>query len=212
MQQHIDSAAIQKWERFYRSNFINSLTGFKSVSLIGTVDTHGLPNLAIFSSIIHMGSNPALVGYINRPLAAAHHTMENIKTTGVYTINHIHASFIQKAHQTSAKYQTGVNEFEAVELAAEYKEGIIAPFVAASNIKYALQLEEIVPIKHNNTFLVIGTVTDILIDPSLIQQDGFLSLENAGSLASLGADAYYQPAPLIRLSYAKPGKKVEEIS
>jgi flavin reductase (DIM6/NTAB) family NADH-FMN oxidoreductase RutF len=211
MQQHIDLPTIKSWERFYRANFINSLTGFKSVSLIGTVDAHGLPNLAVFSSIVHLGSDPALVGYINRPLAAAHHTIENIQTTGVYTINHIDPSFVQQAHQTSAKYEAGVNEFEAVQLVAEFKEGIIAPFVAESKIKYALQLEEIVPIKHNNTFLVIGSITSILIDPSLVQQDGFLALEQAGTLASLGADAYYKPEPLVRLSYAKPGKQVTAI-
>jgi flavin reductase (DIM6/NTAB) family NADH-FMN oxidoreductase RutF len=211
MQQHINLDTIKSWERFYRSNFINSLTGFKSVSLIGTANANGLPNLAVFSSIVHLGSDPALVGFINRPLAAAHHTIENIQATGVYTINHIHPAFVQQAHQTSAKYETGVNEFEAVNLAAVYKDGIAAPFVAESNIKYALQLEEIIPIKHNNTFLVIGSVTTILIDPLLIQPDGFLALENAASLASLGADAYYKPAPLVRLSYAKPGKPVEEI-
>lgn len=211
MQQHINLDTIKSWERFYRSNFINSLTGFKSVSLIGTANINGLPNLAVFSSIVHLGSDPALVGFINRPLAAAHHTIENIQATGVYTINHIHPAFVQQAHQTSAKYETGVNEFEAVNLAAVYKDGIAAPFVAESNIKYALQLQEIIPIKHNNTFLVIGSVTTILIDPSLIQPDGFLALENAASLASLGADAYYKAAPLVRLSYAKPGKQTEKI-
>ncbi len=211
MQQHIDVSTVKTWERFYRANFINSLTGFKSVSLIGTVNAQGLPNLAVFSSIVHLGSDPALVGYINRPLAAAHHTIENIEATGVYTINHIHPSFVQQAHQTSAKYEAGVNEFEAVQLEPEFKDGIIAPFVAESKIKYALQLEEIVPIKHNNTFLVIGSITSILIDPSLVQQDGFLALEQAGTLASLGADAYYKPEPLVRLAYAKPGKPVTEI-
>ena len=194
MQQHIDVTTINTWERFYRANFINSLTGFKSVSLIGTVNAQGLPNLAVFSSIVHLGSDPALVGYINRPLAAAHHTIENIEATGVYTINHIHPSFVQQAHQTSAKYEAGVNEFEEVQLVPEFKAGIIAPFVTESKIKYALQLEEIVPIKHNNTFLVIGSITSILIDPSLVQQDGFLALEQAGTLASLGADAIISPS------------------
>jgi len=211
MQQQIDLATIKSWERFYRSNFINCLTGFKSVSLIGTVNTNGLPNLAVFSSIVHLGSDPALVGYINRPLAAAHHTIENIKNTGVYTINHIDPSFVQQAHQTSAKYEEGISEFEQVNLLPEFKAGIIAPFVAASHIKYALRLEEIVPITHNNTFLVIGSVTTILIDPVLVQADGFLALEQAGSLASLGADGYYKPERLVRLSYAKPGGPAVEI-
>ncbi len=102
---------IDSWERFYRANFINSLTGFKSVSLIGTVSEYGQINLGIFSSIVHVGSNPPLVGYINRPVTAASHTLANIQATGVYTINHIHPSYVQQAHQTSAKYEAEISEF-----------------------------------------------------------------------------------------------------
>ncbi|MGI8635561.1 MAG: flavin reductase family protein [Segetibacter sp.] len=106
-----NTSDIDSWERFYRANFINSLTGFKSVNLIGTVNELGQTNLGIFSSIVHIGSNPPLVGYINRPLKAAPHTLANIQSTGVYTINHTHPSFVQQAHQTSAKYEAGISEF-----------------------------------------------------------------------------------------------------
>src|ERR1700712_843013 len=127
--QHFNCNTIKSWERFYRANFINSLTGFKPVSLIGTANKDGVTNLAIFSSIVHLGSDPALIGYINRPLASAPHTIDNIKATGVYTINHILPSFVEKAHQTSAKYETGISEFDAVGLTPVFKEGVIAPFV-----------------------------------------------------------------------------------
>ena len=100
--QHFTPAEWQSWERFYRANFINSLTGFKSASLIGTINAQGVPNLGLFSSMVHIGSDPALIGYINRPLAAAPHTLANIKAGGLYTVNHIQASFLSQAHQTSA--------------------------------------------------------------------------------------------------------------
>ena len=44
-----NSSDIESWERFYRANFINSLTGYKSVSLIGTVDAAGRHNLGAVS-------------------------------------------------------------------------------------------------------------------------------------------------------------------
>ena len=105
---HISIDVIETWERFYRANFINCLTGFKSANLIGTVNKSGQPNLAVFSSVVHLGSDPALIGFINRPLAAAPHTIQNIEATGVYTINHINPFFVEKAHQTSAKYPVEV--------------------------------------------------------------------------------------------------------
>ena len=66
-----------------RAAFINSLTGFKSASLIGTIDNNKKTNLSIFSSVFHLGSNPALVGFINRPDSVERHTLENILQTNL---------------------------------------------------------------------------------------------------------------------------------
>ena len=101
--QYFSIDEIKGWDRFYRANFINSLQGFKPVSLLGTVSENGSPNLAIFSNIIHIGADPVLIGFINRPVEAAPHTIQNIELTKQYTINHIQPSFVAAAHQTSAK-------------------------------------------------------------------------------------------------------------
>jgi flavin reductase (DIM6/NTAB) family NADH-FMN oxidoreductase RutF len=200
----IQAAEIAGWERFYRANFINSLTGFKSVNLIGTINREAKTNLAIFSSIIHIGSNPALVGYINRPIAAAPHTLANIEATGSYTLNHIHPSFLHQAHQTSAKYPEHISEFEAVNLSPQFVNGITAPFVAESGIKYALSLQEILPININQTFLVIGKIEHIILAEDWVTKDGFLPLEKFSSVTCNGNDAYYSTELLERFGYAKP--------
>ncbi|MBL7872353.1 MAG: flavin reductase [Cyclobacteriaceae bacterium] len=205
----ISSNTFKTWERFYRANFINSLTGFKSVSLIGTVNKKGQCNLGVFSSVVHIGSDPALVGYINRPRKAAPHTLANIEATGSYTINHIHADFLPRAHQTSAKYSEGINEFEAVGLTPEFDENNIAPYVKESKVKYALNLKEIIPIPFNNTFLVIGEIQHIKIDSEIMMTDGFLALEKIGTLCSNGIDSYYTTQLVDRYRYAKPDLKPE---
>ncbi len=205
--EHYSLAEIKSWERFYRSNFINTLSGFKSASLIGTCNEMGQPNLAIFSNIVHLGADPALVGFINRPIEASPHTISNIKTTGQFTINHIQQNFIEQAHQTSAKYNIEQNEFEETNLTAVFKNGCIAPFVAQSKIQYALNLVEIVPIQYNNTFLVIGSIQDIYLPAEMIEKDGFISIEKAGSIASLGVDSYYDCKQIVRYDYARVGIK-----
>jgi flavin reductase (DIM6/NTAB) family NADH-FMN oxidoreductase RutF len=197
---------IQSLERFYRANLINSLTGFKSVSLLGTVDKNGQTNLGVFSSIVHMGSDPALVGYINRPRKAAPHTLANIESTGFYTINHILPWFLEKAHQASAKYPDGVSEFEEVGLTAQYINNFPAPFVGESLVRYGLTLQEIVPIKINDTFLVIGKIHTIQLTNGLLMPDGFIDLHKAETVCSNGIDSYYTTKPLGRLHYAKPGQ------
>jgi flavin reductase (DIM6/NTAB) family NADH-FMN oxidoreductase RutF len=203
---------IESWERFYRANFINTLTGFKSVNLIGTVNELGQTNLAIFSSIVHIGSNPPLVGYINRPVNAAQHTLANIQAIGVYTINHIHPSFVEQAHQTSAKYAAGISEFEEVGLTPEFRENISAPFVKESSIKYALSLQQIIPIELNGTFLVIGKIIAIQVDNSVVSEDGFLQLDKAASICSNGIDGYYTTELIKRYSYVKSDIQPQKIS
>jgi flavin reductase (DIM6/NTAB) family NADH-FMN oxidoreductase RutF len=210
--QHFTSSAIKAWERFYRANFVNSLSGFKSVSLIGTINKKGSTNLAIFSSVVHIGSDPALIGFINRPVKAAPHTLANIQATGVYTINHIHPSILEVAHQTSAKYPEEVSEFDELGLSAEFLADIQAPFVKESKIKYALTLEEIIHIQLNNTFLVIGKLQLVKLEENILLQDGFLELDKASSLCSNGTDAYYTTHLIDRYEYAKPGVKPKKIS
>lgn len=201
----ISSSSIQSWERFYRANFINSLTGFKSLSLIGTINSEGQTNLGVFSSIVHIGSDPALVGYINRPTKAAPHTLANIQATGVYTINHVHPTFLERAHQSSAKYPEQVSEFEEVGLTPEFLENMKAPFVKESSVKYALSLKEVIPISLNNTFLVIGEIQRVKLEDDILLEDGFLSLDKAASLCSNGIDGYYSTKLIDRYEYAKPG-------
>jgi len=200
----ISKNLIQSWDRFYRANFINSLSGFKSVCLIGTKSKDGIPNLAIFSNIVHLGADPAMIGFINRPKAAAPHTIQNIEETGIYTMNHIHPGIIDQAHQTSAKYDASVNEFDAVGLNMLYRDDCDAPFVQESHIQYRLSLGEIIPIPSNGTFLVTGYIESVYLSEDYREVDGFLPLEKYHSITSLGIDGYYQTEKIKRLAYAKP--------
>lgn len=195
---------IKTWERFYRANFINCLTGFKPVSLVGSISSVGVPNLSIISSIVHLGADPALIGYINRPVAAAPDTITNIEHTKCFTINHINESFLHQAHQCSAKYSPEVNEFEVTGLTERYEEGIIAPFVKEALVSYEMELVEISPIHYNKTFFVIGQLKSVFLEESIIDADGFLNLSKSGSIVSIGLDGYAKTEMITRLPYAKP--------
>jgi flavin reductase (DIM6/NTAB) family NADH-FMN oxidoreductase RutF len=53
-------------DRFW-VNFFNTLSGVRSSVLIGTSSETGTHNLAIFNSLVHLGANPPLLGFILRP-------------------------------------------------------------------------------------------------------------------------------------------------
>lgn len=196
----------------YRAQLINSLSGFKSANLIATCNEDGQTNVAIFSSVVHLGASPALIGFVVRPNSVARHTLENIKQTKQYTINQVNQSFWQQAHQTSARYLAQESEFDLCGLSSRYIEGIDAPFVNESQLQYALTLKEIIPIKLNNTLLVIGQVTDIFCHDAAIKQDGYIDIESLNTVAVTGLDSYHVSQRLSRLSYAKPEESVQRIS
>ena len=75
---HISKQDLNAMDRIYRLNLINSCTGYKSANLIGTVSTENIYNVAVFSSITHLGSDPALLTFIVRPTTVPRDTYKNI--------------------------------------------------------------------------------------------------------------------------------------
>lgn len=194
-----------------RAAFMNSLSGFKSASLIGTIDNNNKTNLAIFSSVIHLGSNPALVGFINRPDTVDRHTFENILATNCFTINHINKSIYKQAHQTSARYPKEISEFTATGLTPEFQNNLKAPFVKECHIKYGLEFIEKHDLKINGTILVIGKVVEVILPESCLLSDGAIDIEKAETIAISGLDSYHTTNKIARLSYAKTDKMSDEI-
>lgn len=195
---------ILSLEKYYRRNLINSISGYKSANLIATHNEEGQSNLAIFSSMVHVGATPPLQGIISRPDSVPRHTLENIRETGFYTINHVHEGMIEAAHQSSARYEG--SEFEATGLTECYLGDFPAPFVKESKIKIGLALKEILPIQLNGTYFIIGQIVYLDIADDLVKSDGLLDLNAAKSICVNGLDEYHLPQKLARFSYAKPDK------
>ena len=195
---------IEQFEQRYRTAFVNSLAGFRQAVLIGTKSVDGDTNLAIFNSLIHLGANPALFGLINRPDSVERHTLQNIIDTKEYTLNYVGAVYYKKAHQTSARYEKVISEFDEVGFKEIYHPFCKAPFVEEAIVKIAMKLEDISPIPLNGTVLIIGSIVQVEMDASMIRPDGFVELSEAEILISQGLDAYFVSKKLGRLPYAKP--------
>lgn len=205
---YIDTKDIEKLEKQERVHLINSLGGFKSIALVGTSDKQGNTNLSIFSSFFHMGSNLPLIGMIFRPSPPERDTMRNIIDTGFYTVNHINETIYKQAHQTSARYDATISEFDAVGLKTEYKNEFFAPFVAQSNIQLGIEFKEKIDISINNTIMIIGEIVQIYIPEDCLCKDGFIDIEKANTITCSGLDSYHKTVQLDRLSYAKPDKEI----
>ena len=208
----ISTQQLNQFESRYRAQLINSLSGFKSANLVGSIDATGQSNLSIVSSVFHIGATPPLVGMIFRPHSVPRHTLENILKTKSYTINQVSIDIYRQAHQTSARYARSSSEFCKTDLTEEYLEGTQAPFVKESKLKYSLNLREHQILKINNTELIIGEISSIIIEDSAIQKDGYVDIEALSTVAISGLDSYHATQRISRLSYAKPDIMVSNLS
>jgi len=209
MIKHFDKASILEAESFFRRDFINGLSGYKSLNLIGTKSKSGVSNLSPFSQVFHIGATPPLVGVLFRPHTVPRHTLENILETGFFTLNHVTADFYKDAHQTAARYEG--SEFDATGLKEFYLEGFFAPFVSLSPLQVGCQLVETQTLQINGTVMVIGVIEHIRIDEKGLREDGSLDLNTLGTVTVSGLDEYHIGKRLSKLSYPKPGKELEEL-
>ena len=201
---HLTKEQIQQTSRIKRLNIINSITGVKPANLIGSISENGHSNLAIFSSIVHLGSNPALLGFILRPQHEVRRdTYDNIMQTKYYTINHIPSNYVENAHYTSAKFDKEDSEFERCKFTEEYLFDFDAPFVKESRVKIGLKLEEMLPIKLNKCVMVIGSIQHLWVDDVAVEDDGQINLELLDDVGIGGLNSYYKLKRVAQFPYAR---------
>ncbi len=195
----------------YRANLVNSSTGYKSSNLLATKGKNGVTNVAIFNSIIHIGSNPPMLGFILRPTTVARGTYKNLKETGFFTVNQVHKDMIADAHHTAAKYEEDISEFDKTGLESIYLDNFDPPYVKNSPIQIGCKYINEYKIDENDTILVIGAIEHLYLHQNIIHPDGWVQLDKAETVSCIGLDGYALPSLLDRFQYAKPDQKTESL-
>lgn len=199
----VDREEIEKMDRKYRLNLVNSASGIKPANLIGTRSVDGQENVAIFSSIVHLGSNPAQLGFVMRPPSdPPRDTYPNILDTGYYTINHVSTPFIKKAHYTSAKLDRDDSEFNRMKIDQEYVADFHAPFVKESLVKLGMKYMDSVPLPNGCTF-VIGTVELLICPDHAVNTYGQIDLESYDCAGISGLNTYYKLTKVNSFPYVR---------
>lgn len=195
----------------YRAHLINSCTGYKSANLLGSKSEMGISNLAIFNSVVHIGSTPPMLGFILRPLTVKRNTYANFKESGFFTVNQVNESIIKDAHHTAASYDEDISEFSKTKLTETYLDNFQAPYVKESAIKLGCSYVNEYEIKENGCLLIIGAIEHVYLPDDILQNDGWLQLDKAQTVAINGLDAYALPQLLARFAYAKPDEPSKSI-
>jgi flavin reductase (DIM6/NTAB) family NADH-FMN oxidoreductase RutF len=207
----IEKSQFSSYPKRKKAQFINSLSGFKSINLIGTKNERNETNLSIISSAFHLGSDPALIGFIIRPDVSPRHTLDNLRTSRFCTLNHVNEDIYKQSHQTSARYNRDQSEFKYCGLIEKYKDDFPAPFVNESYVSMSLEIEREVFIQENATHFIIAKIKDVYVPKNCLENDGSVNLEKAKTLCLSGLDNYHQTQLLDKLSYAKPFTPVRSL-
>jgi flavin reductase (DIM6/NTAB) family NADH-FMN oxidoreductase RutF len=204
-----DSIQIESIPKRERAHLINNLCGLRSANLIGTSDGYK-DNLAVFNSVIHLGSNPPLLGMVFRPLTVERHTYNNIKEIKYFSINQITETMTANAHHTSAKFKDHQSEFDFCNINSLHREGCIVPFVKESNIQLlcAFSKEHLL---ENDCILLTATIERFWVNSESIDKSHWLNHEKASSAAIGGLDAYYKVSLVDRYHYAQPDTEPKSI-
>ena len=176
----------------YRSNLFNSIVGIKQASLVGTINSKNLTNLAIFSSTVHLGSNPALIGLFTRPMTKPpKQTLNNIISEKSFTINHVNKDIISRSHSTAFKFTAEESEFTECGLREKFINNFRAPFVEESHASIGVDYIRHFDIKENGVIMIIGALSHIIINEDNIQKNGEVDLTSLGSIGVAGNNTYY---------------------
>ena len=202
----LDQAQLSELPSRYRASLINSLPGFKPAVLVGTRSHSEQDNLAIISSLFHVGASPPLLGMILRPApeGTERHTLDNILETGVYTLNGVHRDFARQAHHTAARHTREQSEFAACGFSPLRLASWAAPFVKESPLRLGCQLRDHQLLTINQTHLLIGEVVHLMLPDDHVRNDGSCDLAAMDLLTVTGLDSYHPVEAGQRFAYPKP--------
>ncbi len=206
---HYNNDDIKRLDRFYRSNLINSIIGIKQANLVGTVSKKNTTNLAIFSSGIHLGSSPALIGIFSRPeIKHPKQTMENIVANKRFTINHVNPDILKRSHATSYKFSKYTSEFRECKLNEKYVENFDVPFVDEAEIAIGLEYLNDYKIVENGVVMIVGEIKHVIIKNSdHLQENGEINFQSSNSIGVSGNNTYYELSKKMTLDYVSSSEK-----
>tara|TARA_Y100000768_G_C23982801_1_gene686880 strand:+ start:1969 stop:2577 length:609 start_codon:yes stop_codon:yes gene_type:complete len=198
----INKKDINRLDKSYKINLINSIVGAKSANLVSSLSRQGVDNIAVFSSVIHLGSTPPLVGFIIRPQETRiTDTYRNIKYLKRYGISSISSKMIAKSHLTSKKTESAESEYELFNIEKDYIDNFPVPFAKESQIKIGLKFIEEKFIV-NKCRLIVGEVEIVKINSS-ITKNGNLNFEKDDGITITGISTYNKIKDPIEMPYVK---------
>jgi flavin reductase (DIM6/NTAB) family NADH-FMN oxidoreductase RutF len=166
-------------------NPFNAIVTPRPIGWISTRGSHG-DNLAPYSFFNAVAYVPPQVMFSS---TGTKDSLRNIQETGVFAVNIVSFEMLHPMNASSAALPRGVDEFSETGLARAECDTIPCPRVAEAPATLECQMTQIIPLKGNDNFLILGEVTGVhMRDDCLV--DGRFDVTRFNPLARLGYKDY----------------------
>lgn len=164
----------------------------RPIGWISTLDREGRANLAPYSFFNGVCDQPKIIMFAS---AGMKDSAANARDTGEFTFNFVSSSMQDVMNISSAGFAHGVSEFEKAGLAMEAGETVTCPRVAG--VPAALECKTLDIINPTTLsgdkalyHLVLGQVTGVYLNDSMISADGRFDLMKADPILRAGYRDY----------------------
>lgn len=158
----------------------------RAIAWISTSSTDGVGNIAPVSFFTVVGRIPPMLSVSLQPRSdgvTLKDTFVNIRDTGEFVVNIASVAQADALHRSAFEFESGVDEFDALELTKAPSETISAPRIAEAPISFECVVDRIIPMPPLPDHVVWGRVTRIHVRDDLYLSRGRIDV---GALNAFG--------------------------
>lgn len=160
----------------------------RPIAWVSTRSAAGVDNVAPHSFVTVASVVPPVLLFTS---VGEKDTVRNVQATGEFVINMATEELIEQVNQTSGPYPADASEFDAAGLTREPAASVSVMRVAESPVAFECRVREVLEI--GNSFVVLGDVVSVAIDPSVADGDRHIDFAAARPLGKLGRDEWAHP-------------------
>lgn len=165
----------------------------RPIAWITTRNVDGTVNLAPFSAFVILANDPPLIGVsIGRRGAELKDTTRNIRRTGQFVVNSVHASQSALVHRSSEELPAHVSEVDELGLDTIEGTSIDVPRLAGASTSMECEFVQAIEFGRAKTELLVGEVRHFHIGAGLLV-DGKIDTARLEPLGRVAGPSY---APL----------------
>lgn len=166
----------------------------RPIAWISTRSAAGVGNLAPHSFFTVSCANPPIVQFTS---VGDKDTLRNVQETGEFVINVASAPMTGLVNDSSAPFDAGVDEAEALGIRLEPSVRVSVPRVADSPASIECRLHSVVEL--GDSTIVLGDVLAVTVLDSALAADGLPDLSALAPVSRLGRDEWGHPPEVFNL-------------